>query len=119
MGNMLEEKVLGRGSSAFVLENLLFLVGCCHSGYAKLNALVLYLRSHLGDQIVHTKLEGSDKRVQQTWRSERKTINKRSAWGFMQRSPSALLYFYLTAALPVQQIHPTSSFPNLTCNETN
>lgn len=63
--------------------------------------------------------QGSDKRVQQTWRTGRQAVNKRSAWGFMQRSPSTLLCFYLTAALPVQQIHPTSLFPNLTCNETN
>lgn len=47
MDNMLEQKVLGKGSSAFVAENLLFLVGCYRTGYAKLNALVLYLCSHL------------------------------------------------------------------------
>lgn len=59
MDNGLEQKVLGRGSSAFVVDHLLFLVGCCHTGYAKLNALVFYLCSHLGDQILHTKLESS------------------------------------------------------------
>lgn len=38
--------------------------------------------------------------------------------GFSE-APATLLYFYLPAALHVWQIHSTSSFPQLTCNETN
>lgn len=60
MDNVLEKKISGRGSSAFVAENLLSLVGCCPCSLPPFPPGRLNIACTMGG--LHVREQSSDKR---------------------------------------------------------